>query len=69
LVMCVALSQNSRHAAKPSRPPPGVDTGTPEAPPVGRAIGTAVELEVELESGAIGAIGAIGANWRSGTAI
>src|SRR6516165_1761181 len=50
LVMCVALSQNSKHAAKPSRPPPGVDNGTPELPPVGRAVG----LAVELESGVIG---------------
>ena len=63
LVMCVALSQNSRHAAKPSRPPPGVDNGTPELPPVGRAVGTAVELKVELESGAIGL------NWVCGTAV
>src|SRR5215467_8167991 len=63
LVMCVALSQYSRHAAKPSRPPPGVDNGTPELPPVGRAVGTAVELAVEPESGAIGR------NWVSGTAI
>ena len=62
-VMCVARSQNSRHAAKPSRPPPGVDTGTPELPPVGRAVGTAVELEVVLESGAIGL------GWVSGTAV
>jgi hypothetical protein len=52
--MCVPLSQNSMQAAKLSRPPPGVSgKATPELPPVGRAVGTAVEFE-EIESGAIG---------------
>ena len=56
LVMCVALSQTSMHASKPSRPPPGVPgNGTPELPPVGSAVGTVVsEVEVKIESGAIG---------------
>ena len=64
LVMCVPLSQNSMQAAKPSRPPPGVSgKATPELPPVGRAVGTAVEFEVEIESGAIGN------NWVCGTPI
>jgi hypothetical protein len=66
LVMCVPLSQNSMHAAKPSRPPPGVSgNATPELPPVGRAVGTAVEFEVVvvIESGAIGN------NWACGAAI
>ena len=50
MVICVAASQNSMHACKPSRPPPGVsDNGTPELPPVTCAVGTAVVFE----SGAI----------------
>jgi hypothetical protein len=63
LVMCVPLSQNSMHAAKPSRPPPGVSgNATPELPPVGRAVGTVEsEVEVTIESGAIGNIWACGA--------
>jgi len=66
LVMCVPLSQNSMHAAKPSRPPPGVSgNGTPELPPVGRAVGTAVEFEVDVEIES----GAIGNNWDSGIPI
>jgi len=62
LVMCVPLSQNSMHAAKPSRPPPGVScNATPELPPVGRAVGTTVQSVVES--------GVIGPNWAWGTAI
>lgn len=51
------------HAAKPSRPPPGVSSNaTLELPPVGRAVGTAVEFEVEV----VIKSGAIGNNWACG---